>query len=52
MTQADISAAVLVQFLEAMTPDLLPAGAYPRLAARTARMSALPAFQEIAAPRP
>ncbi|WP_374440536.1 glutathione S-transferase family protein [Stella sp.] len=50
MTQADVSAAVLVDFLRTMAPDLLPAGAYPKLEALAARLGALPAFQETVVP--
>lgn len=52
MTQADVSTAVLVEFLGAMTPDLFPAGAHPRLEALAARLGATPAFRETALPKP
>lgn len=45
MTQADVTLAVVVSFLQARMPDLVPAKAYPRLTALAARCEALPAFK-------
>ena len=50
MTQADVSTGVLVDFLKAQVPELMPAGAYPNLEALAARLGQLPAFREIAIP--
>ncbi|BBK38700.1 glutathione S-transferase [Allostella sp. ATCC 35155] len=50
MTQADVSAAVLVDFLRAMAPELLPAGSHPKLEALAARLATTPAFQKAAVP--
>jgi glutathione S-transferase len=44
MTMADVTAAVLVSFTRKMEPVLLPAGAYPKLEALTARLEARPEF--------
>lgn len=51
MTQADVSAAVLVEFLKGMVPKLLPDGARPRLEALAARLRDTPAFAETALPK-
>lgn len=50
MTQADVSAAVLVDFLKFQVPELLPAGSHPKLEALAARLGELPAFREAAIP--
>lgn len=45
MTMADVTAAVALTFLGKTTPALAPPGAYPKLAALTAKCEALPAFK-------
>lgn len=52
MTQADVTTACLVQYMQSSLPDLLPPGSRPRLEALAARMAALPAFAKIAMPQP
>ena len=46
LTQADITAAVALDFVRFTAPYLLPAGRYPALTALARRLDALPAFQE------
>lgn len=45
MTIADITAAVAVAFVKRTSPQLCPAGAYPKLEALAAKCEALPAFK-------
>jgi glutathione S-transferase len=45
ITQAGISTAVAWHFTQQMTPELVPAGQHPRLAAFTAQAEALPEFK-------
>ncbi|MEX0760746.1 MAG: glutathione S-transferase family protein [Tistlia sp.] len=45
MTQADLTAAVAYDFAGVMAPGVVADGRYPRLAALTERLNALPAFQ-------
>jgi glutathione S-transferase len=45
MTQADVTLAVVISFLQARMPDLVPASSYPKLTALAARCEALPAFK-------
>ena len=45
LTMADITTAVTVTFLQAMLPELIGSGLYPKLHDLTARAEALPAFQ-------
>ncbi|MFQ5984608.1 MAG: glutathione S-transferase family protein [Alphaproteobacteria bacterium] len=47
MTQADVTTAVLYDFLRFYHLHLLPAGRYPRLEALAARCAELPAFAEV-----
>ncbi len=46
MTQADVTAGVMVDFVRLTTPELLPPGRYPNLQALAARCAELPAFAE------
>lgn len=46
LTQADVTAAVALDFIRFTGGHLVPAGRYPRLEAMAARLLALPAFQE------
>ncbi len=45
MTIADITAAVAVTFVKRTSPQLFPAGKYPKLEALAAKCEALPAFK-------
>lgn len=45
MTIADITAAVAVTFVKRTSPQLFPAGAYPKLEALAAKCEAMPAFK-------
>lgn len=45
LTQADITAAVVYDFLTVMVPELTEGQEFPQLAKLTARLSELPAFQ-------
>ncbi|MGE0715887.1 MAG: glutathione S-transferase family protein [Alphaproteobacteria bacterium] len=51
MTQADVSTAVLVDFLGIQVPELFPAGSHPRLEALAAKLGATPAFRETRPPQ-
>ncbi|SMF07099.1 Glutathione S-transferase [Tistlia consotensis] len=44
-TQADITAAIVYDFMGVMTPGIVPEGRYPRLAALTERLNETPAFR-------
>ena len=44
MSQADISAAVVIEFIDVVLPDLIGQRAFPRLRALTARMNELDGF--------
>ncbi|MGE0723691.1 MAG: glutathione S-transferase family protein [Alphaproteobacteria bacterium] len=50
MTQADVTTAVVVDFIAFQVPELLPKGSHPRLEALAAKLGALPAFKETALP--
>ena len=45
MTIADITAAVAVAFVKRTSPQLFPAGAYPKLEALAAKCESMPAFK-------
>ena len=46
MTQADVTAVAVLDFIELTWPEMLPADAVPRLRALSRRANALPAFAE------
>jgi glutathione S-transferase len=46
ITQADVTAGVMYEFVRLTTPELLPPGRYPNLDALAARCAELPAFAE------
>jgi glutathione S-transferase len=52
VTQADITTAVGYAFMGVMTPELVPPGRYPRLAAHHDRCADLQAFAETPLERP
>lgn len=52
MTQADITAAVLTEFMLFQLPELFPKGSHPRLESLAAKLADTPAFKETALPAP